>query len=219
MRKVIVFGLRDYAELAHYYLSHDSSDQVVAFSVNRHYVPSPALFLGLPVVAFEDIETVFSSEDYFFFAPMSPNNMNRDRDTIYKAIKAKGYSCISYISSKATIFDNEIGENCFILENNTIQPFTKIGNNVVLWSGNHIGHHGIIHDHITFTSHVVMSGHCEIGNYCFFGVNSTLRNNIKIAEGSFIAMASAIVKDTEEWSVYKGNPAIKLSMPSTKLKF
>jgi acetyltransferase-like isoleucine patch superfamily enzyme len=117
---------------------------------------------------------------------------------------------ISYISSRATIFDNEIGDNCFILENNTLQPFTKIGNNVVLWSGNHIGHHGHIKDHVTFTSHVVMSGHCVIGENSFLGVNATLRDGLNIAKGTLVGMAAAITKDTEEWGVYVGNPAKKL---------
>ena len=219
MRNVVIFGLKDYAELAHYYLTHDTADKVIAFSVHREYLPENAVFRGLPVVAFEEIESVYPPDKFYFFAPMSPKNMNRDREAIYNEIKNKGYECISYVSSKATTFGNAIGENCFILEDNTIQPFTKIGKNIVLWSGNHIGHHGVIHDHVTFTSHVVMSGHCDIGAYSFFGVNSTLRNGLKIAEGSFIAMAAAIMKDTEAWSVYKGNPAEKLSIPSTKMKF
>jgi acetyltransferase-like isoleucine patch superfamily enzyme len=63
-----------------------------------------------------------------------------------------------------------------------------------------------------------MSGHCDIGAYSFFGVNSTLRNGLKIAEGSFVAMAAAVIKDTEAWGVYKGNPAVKLDMPSTKVR-
>jgi sugar O-acyltransferase (sialic acid O-acetyltransferase NeuD family) len=219
MSKVVIFGINDFAELAHYYLEHDSPHDVVAFCVHRAYLPEPCIFRGLPVVAFEEIQNSHPPMNYLFFAPMSPKNMNRDRKDIYYSIKAKGYNCLSYISSKATLFGNDIGENCFILENNTIQPFTRIGNNVVLWSGNHIGHHSTIHDHVTFTSHVVMSGHCNIGSYSFFGVNSSLRDGLEIAEGTFVAMAGAIIKNTEAWSVYKGNPAIKSGVPSTKIKF
>lgn len=218
MSKIVIFGIKDFSELAHYYLEHDSPHEVVAFSVNRDYLPEGSVFRDLPVVAFEEVQNLYPPSDCMFFAPMSPNNMNRDREEIYNTIKGKGYNCISYVSSKATVFDNEIGDNCFILEDNTIQPFTKIGNNVVLWSGNHIGHHGVIHDHVTFTSHVVMSGHCDIGSYSFFGVNSTLRDGLCIAEGTFVAMAAAIVQDTEAWGAYKGNPAIKLTIPSTKIK-
>jgi len=218
-RRVVIFGLRDYAELAHYYLTHDSADEVVAFSVHRKYLPDDGKFLELPVVAFEDVETIYPPNVFHFFAPMSPSKMNRDRESVYLEIKRKCYRCISYVSSKATTFNNAIGENCFILEDNTLQPFTNIGNNVVLWSGNHIGHHGNIRDHVTFTSHVVMSGHCDIGSNSFLGVNSALRNGIALGQGSFIAMAAAVVNDTDPWSVYRGNPAVKLPIPSTRMRF
>jgi sugar O-acyltransferase (sialic acid O-acetyltransferase NeuD family) len=219
MAKVVLFGIKDYAELAHYYLEHDSPHEVVAFCVNRDYLPDDKTFKGLPVVAFEDVASLYPPGEHRFFAPMSPKNMNRDREAVFLEAKKKGYDCISYVSSKASTFGNEIGENCFILEDNTIQPFTQIGNNVVLWSGNHIGHHGLIRDHVTFTSHVVMSGHCDIGAYSFFGVNATLKDGLTIGEGSFIAMASAVTSDTEPWGVYKGNPAVKTGIPSTKIKF
>lgn len=215
MSKVIIFGIKDFAELAHYYLENDSEHEVVAFSVNEKYLPERCQFKGLPVVAFERIEEIFPITEYKFFAPMSPLKMNRVRESIYNDIKLKGYDMISYISSKATICHNEIGDNCFILEDNTIQPFTKIGNNVVLWSGNHIGHHGVIEDHVMFTSHVVMSGHCKIEKYVILGVNSTIRDGVTIAEGTFVAMSACILKSTEPWSMYKGNPAVK-SERSTK---
>jgi len=213
MAKVIIFGVMDTAELAHFYLTHDSEHEVVAFTVSREYLKDSA-FHGLPVVAFEDVETIYPPQEFSFFAPMTGRGMNKNRERIYLDAKAKGYSFISYVSSKATTFGNEIGENCFILEDNTIQPFTTIGNNVVLWSGNHIGHHGQIKDHVFFTSHVVMSGHCVIEPYCFFGVNSTIRDFLHIATGTLVGMASAIYKDTDEWGLYIGNPAKKLPKPS-----
>lgn len=209
MKKVIIFGLQDTAELAHYYLTTDSEFEVAAFSVHREYIQDKT-FKDLPVVPFEDVENTFPSSEFDFFAPMTARKMNRLREDVYNQIKGKGYNLISYVSSKATRFNNEIGENCFILEDNTLQPFTNIGNNVVLWSGNHIGHHGIIKDHVFFTSHVVLSGHCIVEPYCFFGVNSTIRDGIYLAQGTLVAMGASVTKNTEEWGVYLGNPAKKL---------
>jgi sugar O-acyltransferase (sialic acid O-acetyltransferase NeuD family) len=217
MSKVIIFGLQDFAELAHYYLENDSDHDVVAFSVHKNYITENVQFKGLPIVAFEDIEINYPNNDYVFFAPLSPAKMNRFRESVYNQIKSKGYKMISYISSKATVCNNEIGDNCFILEDNTLQPFTKIGNNVILWSGNHIGHHSIIQDHVMFTSHVVMSGHCKIEKNSTLGVNSTIRDGITIAEGAFIAMGACVIKNTEPWSIYKGNPAVKSERSSKEL--
>lgn len=209
MANVIIFGLNDFAELANYYLENDSEHQVVAFSVNKAYLENKKEFYGKPVYPFEEIQTILPPGQYSFFAPMAPNGMNELRKKIYIAIKSKGYQCISYVSSKATVLNQEIGENCFILENNVIQPFTKIGYNNVLWSGNHIGHHGEIGNHCFFTSHVVMSGHCQIGDSSFFGVNATIRDGLTVAEGTLLGMHSALTKNTEPWCVYMGSPATK----------
>ncbi len=220
MAKVVIFGLQDFAQLASFYLQQDSEHEVVAFSVHQQYLPAELEFEGLPIVTFEAVEKTFPPSDFSFFAPMSARKMNRLRASVYQQIKSKGYRLISYISSRATIYSrSQIGDNCFILEDNTVQPFTSIGNNVVLWSGNHIGHHSVIKDHVTFTSHVVLSGHCLVEPYSFFGVNATIRDGVHIAEGSFIAMSAAITKDTEPWGVYKGNPATKGTVSSQDLDF
>ncbi len=220
MAKVIIFGIQDFAQLAKFYLDHDSDHEVVAFSVNEQYLPAEKVFEGLPVVAFETVEQTHAPAEFKFFAPMAPGKMNRLRESVYQQIAAKGYEMISYVSSRATVFPGvPIGDNCFILEDNTIQPFTSIGNNVVLWSGNHIGHHSIIKDHVSFTSHVVLSGHCVVEPFAFFGVNATVRDRVHIAEGSLIAMAAAVTRDTEPWGVYKGNPAKKGETLSKDLDF
>jgi sugar O-acyltransferase (sialic acid O-acetyltransferase NeuD family) len=219
MARVIVFGLQDFASLAHYYLRHDSEHEVVAFTVTRDFLPDEPSFEGKPVVPFEELEREYPPEGFHFFAPMSPRRMNRLREGIYRQAKQRGYRCVSYVSSRATVFpDTPIGENCFILEDNTIQPFTRIGDNVILWSGNHIGHHSIINDHAMFTSHVVLSGHCTVGPNCFLGVNATVRDGLRLGEGTLVAMGAGVGRDTEPWSVYQGNPARKREMASTDLE-
>jgi len=220
MAKVIIFGLMDFASLAHFYLKHDSEHEVVAFTVTKEFLPKEHTFEGLPVVPFEDVESLYEPDEFRFFAPMSHRKMNAVREGIYLTAKRKGYSFISYISSKATTFpEAQIGENCFILEDNTIQPFTTIGNNVMMWSGNHIGHHGTIKDHVLFTSHVVLSGHCVVESYCFFGVNATIRDALHIEEGTLVGMGACVTKSTEAWGIYTGNPAKKAAASSRDLKF
>jgi len=214
--KVVIFGTFDTAELAHYYLTNDSEYEVVAFTINKEYLKEDT-FKGLPVIAFEELEKLYPPTEYLFFAPMTGTKMNNNRKRIYEEGKKKGYRYISYISSKATICGNKIGENCFILEDNTLQPFTEIGNNVVMWSGNHIGHHGKIEDHVFFTSHVVLSGHCHVKERAWFGVNSTIRDGLTIGEGSLIAMGAVITKSTEADGLYMGTPAKKQEAPASKV--
>jgi sugar O-acyltransferase (sialic acid O-acetyltransferase NeuD family) len=213
-KKVVIFGILDTAELAHYYLTTDSVYDVVAFTVNKEYLKGNEFKPrhgdnSYPVVPFEELVSHYPPSEFLLFVPMTGLKMNKLRKEIYLQGKQMGYDYISYVSSKATVCDNKIGENCFILEDNTLQPFTEIGNNVVMWSGNHIGHHGKIEDHVFFTSHVVLSGHCHVKERAWFGVNSTIRDYTTIGEGCLIAMGSLITKSTEDGSFYMGLPAKK----------
>lgn len=203
MSKVVIFGASQWAELAHFYLTHDSPHDIVGFTLDRDYLQESE-FKGLPIVPFEDLEQHFAPAEYKLFIPISFKRMNHARADKYYDARRRGYQLISYVSSRATVFPGfECGDNCFILEDNTIQPFVKIGSNVVLWSGNHIGHHSVIKDHVMITSQVVISGACTIEEYSFLGVNSTVRDETVIARESLIGMDVTILKDTSEFQVYK----------------
>jgi sugar O-acyltransferase (sialic acid O-acetyltransferase NeuD family) len=203
MAKIIIFGVSQWAELAHFYLTHDSPHDVVAFTLDREFFEKPD-YKGLPVVPFDEVEKLYPPESYQMFIPMSFKRMNHARAEKYQEAKDRGYELISYVSSKATVWPGfKCGDNCFIFEDNTIQPFVEIGSNVVMWSGNHIGHHSRIKDHVMITSHVVISGCTTIEPYCFFGVNATVRDETVIARETLVGMGVTILKDTKEFEVYK----------------
>lgn len=211
MAKVIVFGIKDLAELAHYYLETDSIHEVVAFTVNRSYLPVKKKFKGLPIIPFEDIEKDYNPNGYKFFAPMTHSNINKDREKVFNCIKYKGYQLISFIHKSAIVSKNAvIDENCFILENVIIQPFVMIGKNNIIWSNSTICHHSIIESNVFIAPSVSISGNCLIKSNTFLGIGSIVRDGIKIANGSYISLGSHVIENTESWSLYKGNPAAKV---------
>ncbi|HET9706120.1 MAG TPA: acetyltransferase [Vicinamibacterales bacterium] len=201
--KVVIFGTASFAELVHEYLNRDSGYDVVAFTVHRANISEPR-FRGLPVVAFEGIAAAYPPASHQMFVAVGYKQVNQVRAAIYTEAKAKGYTLLTYVSPRCTNMAASIGDNCFVFEDNTLQPFVTVGNNVILWSGNHIGHHSTIGDHCYITSHVVVSGHCRIGAYCFLGVNSTLRDSLTIAERCVIGAGALIMKDTRPKEVYLG---------------
>jgi sugar O-acyltransferase (sialic acid O-acetyltransferase NeuD family) len=217
-KPIIIFGTGDLAQVAHFYLTHDSDYTVEAFTVDRDYL-SVSTFCDLPVVPFEELENLYPPQDFEIFIAVSYAKVNVVRASKYESAKAKGYRLISYVSSKATTWsDLSIGENCFILEDNTIQPFVKIGNNVTLWSGNHIGHHSTIGDNCFITSHVVVSGGVNIGKNCFIGVNATLRDHINIADKCVIGAGVLLLADVDTEGVYMGTATERSKVPSRRLK-
>jgi sugar O-acyltransferase (sialic acid O-acetyltransferase NeuD family) len=203
MAQVVVFGTGQWAELAHFYLTHDSAHSVVGFTVDAEYL-SADTFKEKPVVAFAEIEKHFPPEQFRLFIPIGFAEMNHVRAARYYEAKQKGYELISYVSSKATTWPGfTCGDNCFILEDNTIQPFATVGNNVVIWSGNHIGHHSVIRDHVLITSQVAIAGGCTIEEFCFIGANSTIRDQTVLARETLVGMSVAIQSDTKEFELYR----------------
>lgn len=206
MTRVIVFGTEQTAELAHYYLMNDSSFEVIGFTLSEDYIKENT-FNGLPVYPYEKLDTLISTDGTKLFAPTMASRVNHLRYDILQTGKKMGFSFISYLSSKATILSKDIGDNCFILEDNTIQPFVKIEDNCMIWSGNHIGHHSTIKHSSFITSHCVISGNCKIGPYCYLGVNSTIRDNICLEEGTMVGMASSVTANkSQPYCFISGNP-------------
>jgi sugar O-acyltransferase (sialic acid O-acetyltransferase NeuD family) len=203
-KNLIIFGTAEIAELAYYYFTLDSSYNVVAFTVDDEYLDSNKL-IGIPVIPFSEILDKFPPEENDMHVALSYAKLNQLRQEKYNQAKKSGYKLASYLCTKSVFWDDlEIGDNCFILENQTIQPQVIIGNNVVLWSGNHIGHGSIIRDHVYISSHVVIAGHCDIGQRSFLGVNSTIKDFTNIASDCFISMDASVINDLEDGSVVLG---------------
>lgn len=218
MSRVVVFGVGPIAELAHFYLTHDSPHDVVGFTVDSEYLRDSS-FRGLPVVPFETLDERHAPDDVSLFLPISFKRMNHVRAERVASAKARGYELISYVSSRATTFPGfECGENCFILEDNTIQPFVRVGDDVILWSGNHVGHHSVIEDHVMVTSHVVISGGCTIEPHCFLGVNSTIRDETVIGRETLVGAGVTILHDTAPHSVYKVTDAEPAGFRSDQIR-
>jgi len=202
MARLVIFGAGDIARLAHHYFATDSSHKVAGFVVDAAFRTADT-FLGLPLSDAEDAVARYPPGEYSMFVALSYAKMNRLRAAKYAAMKAAGYHLESYVSSRCSyLAQNPPGDNCFILEDNTVQPFVTIGNDVTLWSGNHIGHDAVIEDHCFITSHVVVSGYVRVGARSFLGVNATLRNSITLGEQTLVGAGAIIMKDTAPKSVY-----------------
>ena len=202
-RKLVIVGDSAFAEIAHEYFDADSDYTVVGYSVETAYLKRSGLH-GLPVVPFETLEQHFAPDEHEVFVAATYTQLNRLRARLSAQAKARGYRLASYVSSRAFVWRNvTLGEHCFIFEDNTVQPFVSIGDNVVLWSGNHIGHHSVVKAHCFIASHVVVSGFCTVGEYSFLGVNATLANNVNVGRDNWVGPNVTLMKDTPDGALFK----------------
>lgn len=206
-KPLVIVGAGEFAMIANEYFTHDSDFDVQAFSVESAYLKEPTLE-GRPVIPYEEIEARYPPDQVHVFVAIPASQLNRLRRRFYEDLKRKGYRFATYISSRAFVWRNaKIGENTFIFENNVIQPYVSIGDNCVLWSGNHVGHRTVIHNHVFIASHAVISGYCDIGESCFIGVNATFNDYVKVGESAVIGSGALIARDAEAGKVYVSTPA------------
>lgn len=209
-KKLVIVGDSAFAEVAREYFEVDTTYEVVAFAVESAHLKRESLN-GLPVVAFEMLETNFPPDSHEVFVAITYTQLNRLRKRLADAAKSNGYRLASYVSPRAFVWRNvALGEHCFVFEDNTVQPFVQIGDNVVLWSGNHIGHHSVIRNNCFVSSHVVISGFCEVGENSFLGVNCTLANNVRLGRDTWIGPGVTISRDCEAGALFS-LPAVEAS--------
>lgn len=196
-KKLIIYGIGRLAEYATYVFNNDSDYEIIGKCIEENYLNINESEEN-DLISFEEIEKKYAADEVELFIAVGNNTV---RERIYSLTKQKGYSLASYISSKATFWENlEIGENCFIGEGSVIQPFVKIADNTILF-GARIGHHCVIGKH-SLLSGPTVGGNVSIGEYSFLGLNSVIQQNINIGSKNIIGMGVAIKNTTPDKAVF-----------------
>ena len=217
MKKIVIFGTSPAAIQSHYDFTNDSGYEVVAFTVDRNEIKEKEL-LGLPVVPFEEVETIYPPVDFGMFIAVYFNRVNKVRMKKYELAKAKGYTLVSYISSKAIVWPGlQIGENCMVCDGANIRPFTKIGNDTFVMPCAVIGHDSVVADHCYLAIHAVILAGARVESCCVIGANSTILNGVTVARECVISAGAVINSDTQQKGVYTVNQPILQPLPSDKL--
>jgi sugar O-acyltransferase (sialic acid O-acetyltransferase NeuD family) len=208
-KPVIVFGDTPFASMVAYCLMHDSPWTVAAFTAHQTFIADTQRD-GLPVVPFETITATHPPGDYQMMIALGQRRMNDLRAAVYRDAKRLGYECVSYVSSRASVWANvSMGDNCMVFEHVVLQPFVRLGDNVIVRGGAHLSHHCTIGDHVFIGAGVTMAGQCTVGDQAFLGVGAVLRDRLQIAARTLVGAGSVILRDTEADQVYLGNPARK----------
>jgi sugar O-acyltransferase (sialic acid O-acetyltransferase NeuD family) len=214
--KLIIFGAKAFAELAHYYFSRDSPYSVTAFTVDGSYLQE-STYKGLPVVPFEEVERHFLPADYEMFVAVGISKVNRRRAAKVAEAEAKGYRLAGFVSSRADVArELRIRPNTMVMERAGIQPFVEIGRDTIIWSATKIGFRTRIGDHCWVVS-ATFGESVTIGDYSFIGLNATVAPCLSVGEGNVIGAGALILKDTKDFEVYRGHASTPSRVPSTRL--
>lgn len=217
MADVVIFGAGQIAEVAKTYIDAHGPHRVVGFTVDQAYLGAET-FHGLPVVAWERLEQHFPADSIELLGPLSYRRMNEFRRDRHLEGKARGYRFASFIHPASHVYTAEIGENCFILENNVIQPYARIGDGVIIWSGNHVGHHAVIGDYCFLASQVGLGGGVRVGARSFLAGKVGIESGLEIGEACFIGTGAIVKRNLPAETVVPGEADTIARYPSSRLK-
>jgi sugar O-acyltransferase (sialic acid O-acetyltransferase NeuD family) len=202
LSKVVLFGNGRFAEMNHFYLSHDSPHEVVAFTVDGSHIQQDEL-RGCAVVPFEEITQRYPPDEYLMAVPLGLKRVNQLRAEKFEQARAKGYRFVTYVSSRAVMWPGStIGENCFVYENVVLKPFARLGRDVIVEAGSVVGHHTEIQDHCFLGPNSAVLGESTIESYCIIGANAMVREWVRVASGCIIGAGALITRDTRPGGVY-----------------
>ena len=129
-RPLVIIGIGDFGRIARFYLEQDSQHRVVAHAVSAG-LREHDQFLGLPLVALEDLPRTHPPEEFDVQIGIAYSRVNRNRQEMFETAKSLGYRAVTYVCSKAITWnDLDAGEGAFIFEANVIGAGTLILNDV-----------------------------------------------------------------------------------------
>jgi sugar O-acyltransferase (sialic acid O-acetyltransferase NeuD family) len=204
---VVIVGTAETAAVMFEYLNDDTPHRVVAFSAERKFITADRCY-GLPVVPFEDLPAVYPASKNRIFIAIAVTQLNRIRRRLYRAVKAAGFDCVSYVSSYASAApDVAIGENVMVQENVTLQYGARIGANTFLGSGTCVGYGSVIGSDCFTGPHATVGDSCSVGPGSFLGAASCLADGCSAGEDCVVGAGAVITEGALSRHIYLGNPA------------
>jgi sugar O-acyltransferase (sialic acid O-acetyltransferase NeuD family) len=216
-KTVVLFGAGFIAKVVRHYLEHESDLRVVATTVDREHVESgPGL--GVPIVPFDEVAQQYPPERHGFFVAVGYRGMNGVRAERCEQARSLGYELLTHVSPRASTWpDLAIGHNCLVMDNVLIEPWARIGDGCVLWSGSHIGHGAQLGNHCWVAAQATLSGLARVGDRTFLGTGSIVRDGIAVGDRCLIGAGAVITSDVADDVIHAAAPPRLLPGRSERL--
>jgi UDP-N-acetylglucosamine acyltransferase len=95
-----------------------------------------------------------------------------------------------------------IGKRCRIREGATLNTgteggggITRVGDDVLIMTGAHVGHDAQIGDRVILVNHVAIAGHCTLGDDVIVGGLSGVHQWVRIGQGAIIGAVTMVTND------------------------
>jgi sugar O-acyltransferase (sialic acid O-acetyltransferase NeuD family) len=130
------------------------------------------------------------------------------REKLFNSIKEKGGHFPIIISPKAHVSKHAcLSEGTVVMHHAVVNTLAVTGKNCIINTGAVLEHDVQVGDHCHISTGAYINGECKIGSGSFVGSNATTVQTIHIGDWNVIAAGAVLTKNTEDFSLYAGNPA------------
>lgn len=132
----------------------------------------------------------------------------KTRRTLANTLAGKGFSFATLVHPTVSYGRAiSIGEGTIICKYSHLTTNISVGKHNIINEICGFGHDTVLHDFVSIMSHSIFGGNVEVGNGCYFGLNTVVINQIKIGEWSVIGAGATVVDDIPPYSLAVGVPA------------
>jgi sugar O-acyltransferase (sialic acid O-acetyltransferase NeuD family) len=208
-KALVIFGVGDLAEQAHYYFAQHAGRQVEAFTVDAEFLTTPH-FAGLPVLAFEEAQRRFPPATHEIFVAVGYSRANSVRRRVFLDAQARGYTLPSFVHETAVVARNvRIGANCLLRELAAVSPFATLGDNVFVGVHANVSHHACVASHVFIAGGATVCGRAVIGEGCFIGARAMVRDRVSVGPGCIVGAGAVILGDCAAAGVYAAAATVR----------
>ena len=210
MKKTIIFGNNNLAEMI-YLESQKFNEQhfaIEAFCVDGEYV-NDNRFYDKPLLSLGEALIRYPPEEFNMLSTVvASNNGLRKKTEVFDRLSSLGYKMTNYISPLADVSSDVcIGENNIVLSFVRVGLDVKLGNSNIFWHSALVDHSAHVGNGNFFAGGCKTAGFVSIGDSCWIGLNATIIQRISISDETLVGAGSVIIRDTEPFTTYVGNPA------------
>ncbi len=130
------------------------------------------------------------------------------RLNLTELVREKGFTLITAIHPRSIVAESaKIGQGTVIAAGVVINPYTYIGENVIVNTSASVDHECIIGDGAHICPGVHLGGGVAIGRATWVGIGTVVKDHVRIGAGSLIGAGSVVVADIPDGVVAYGVPA------------
>ena len=134
------------------------------------------------------------------------NNLEKRKDLFNLFVKEIPFGRIIHSSSRVDVTAT-IGFGCIIYPSCEIDYYATIQENTVVANSSIIAHNTTVGRHSFLSAKIALGGFAVIGELCFIGLNTTIIDDVTLADKTQTGAGTIVIKSIEKSGLYVGNPA------------